>query len=269
MWPSSEQRLLQNGLQPVAESGRFLLAFLQLSEEYGGVAVVLLDGVGVLEVEVVVACFDLVDRHLPGDVVSLAPLPAGASPPIGTGLEVLEADGSGHRVSLLPLGDAVLVEPDLLRLRSLLEEEEVRADGGVGFEDAVRQADDGVEVALRKQVLFQAGFDAFAEEGAVGQDHGGAALGPEQADDEGQEQIGRLSGLEVLREVGLDAVFLAPAEGGIGEDDVHPVGFAVADVGPGQRVVVADEGGVVDAVEEHVGDAEHVGELLFLGGAEP
>ena len=39
------------------------------------------------------------------------------------------------------------------------------------------------------------------------------------------------------------------AEGGIGEDDVHAVGLAVADVGAGQGVVVADEGGIVDAVQ--------------------
>ena len=59
-----------------------------------------------------------------------------------------------------------------------------------------------------------------------------------------------------------------PAEGRIGEDDVHPVGLAVADVGPGQGVVVADEAGIVDAVQQHVGDAEHVRELLFLAGAQ-
>ena len=58
------------------------------------------------------------------------------------------------------------------------------------------------------------------------------------------------------------------AEGRIGEDDVHAVGLAVADVGPGQGVVVADEAGVLDAVQQHVGDAEHVRELLLLHGAQ-
>ena len=50
--------------------------------------------------------------------------------------------------------------------------------------------------------------------------------GFEQADDQGEEQVGRLAGLEMLREVGLDAVLLAPAEGRIGEDDVDAVGLA-------------------------------------------
>ena len=134
-------------------------------------------------------------------------------PPVDAGLQVLEADRLGHRVGLLALGDAVLVEPDVLGRRALLEEQQVGADGGVGFEDAVGQADDGVEVALLQQVFLEPRLDAFAEEGAVGQDHGGAAAGFEQAHDEGEEEVGRLAGLEVFGEVGLDAVFLAPAEG--------------------------------------------------------
>ena len=44
--------------------------------------------------------------------------------------------------------------------------------------------------------------------------------------------------------------------------------WRVADVGPGQRVVVADEAGVLNAVQQHVGDAEHVRELLLLDGAQ-
>ena len=45
----------------------------------------------------------------------------------------------------------------------------------------------------------------------------------QDADDEGEEKVGRLAGLEVLGEVALDAVFLAPAEGRIGENDVHTI----------------------------------------------
>jgi hypothetical protein len=80
-----------------------------------------------------------------------------------------------------------------------------------------------VQVALRQQVLLEPGLDALAEQGSVGQDHGGAAAGLEQADDQGEEEVGGLAGAEVLREVGLDAVFLTPAEGRVGEDDVDAV----------------------------------------------
>ena len=40
------------------------------------------------------------------------------------------------------------------------------------------------------------------------------------------------------------------------------------DVGAGQRVVVAQEGGVLDPVQQHVGNGQHVGELLLLHRAE-
>ena len=76
-----------------------------------------------------------------------------------------------------------------------------------------------------------------------------------------------VSGLEVLGEVSLDAVFLSPAEGRVREHDVHAVAGSVADVGPGQGVVVADEAGVLDAVEQHVRDTEHVRELFLLDGS--
>ena len=100
-----------DGFQSVTEFGCFSFALLQLGQQLGGVAVVLLDGVWVLEIEVVVAGLDLVDRDLPGDFISLALLP-----PVDTGLQVLEADRLGHRIGLLALGDAVLVVPDFLGL---------------------------------------------------------------------------------------------------------------------------------------------------------
>ena len=71
----------------------------------------------------------------------------------------------------------------------------------------------------------------------------------------------------MLRKVGLDAVFFAPAEGRVCQNNVDTVGLRVADVRPCQRVVMADKGRVVDIVEQQVGDAEHVRELLFLGSA--
>jgi len=99
--------------------------------------------VGILDVEVVVAVFDLVDADLPGDLV-LFPL----VPPVHTRLEMLESDGLGHGIGFLALGNPVLVEPDRLGGFALLEKQQVRADAGIRFEHAVGQADDGVEAAL-------------------------------------------------------------------------------------------------------------------------
>ena len=60
----------------------------------------------------------------------------------------------------------------------------------------------------------------------------------------------------------------APTEGGISKDNVHPVRLGVTDIRAGQGVIVADEGGIIDTMEEHVGDAEHVGELFLLRSTE-
>lgn len=229
---------------------------------------VISNGVGVFEIEVVAAVLDLSGGDFPGDFVLLTALALLTAPPFDAGGEVLDADGFGHRVGFLVAGDAMLVEPDVLGRFAFFEEEEVGADAGVGFEDAVGEADDGVQVALSQKVLFQPRFDPFAEEGTVGEDDGGAAVGLEEADDEGQEEVGRFAGAEVGGEVGLDAVLFAAAEGRVGDDDIDAVGSRVADVGAGEGVVVADEAGVFDAVEQHIGDAEHVRELLFLDGSQ-
>ena len=89
---------------------------------------------------------------------------------------MLDADGLGHRVGFLPFGNAVLVEPDLFGRLPLLKEQQVGADAGVGLEDAVWQADDGVEIALLHQMFLEARLHAFAKERAVRQHHGGAAI---------------------------------------------------------------------------------------------
>ena len=91
--------------------------------------------------------------------------------------------------------------------------------------------------------------------------------GLEQADDQGEEQVGRFLGAEG-REIVLDAVFLAPAEGRIGEHDIDALVLAPRNQRPGQRVVVAHEARVLDAVQQHVGDAEHVRKLLLLHRAQ-
>ena len=184
-------------------------------------------GVGVvrvLEVEVVVAGFDLLDGDAPGLLgflaLAVAAVFVGLAPPFLLGLELLDADGLALVVALGALGIGVLVVPDFLGGLALGEEEQVGLDAGVGIEDAVGQADDGVQVALAQELLLDAGLHAFAEERAVGQDESGAAAGFEHAHDEDEEEVGGLAGAELAGEVGLDAVFLHAAEGRVGDDDV-------------------------------------------------
>ena len=92
--------------------------------------------------------------------------------------------------------------------------------------------------------------------------------GFQQPNDEGEEQVRGLPRAEVLRKVALDAVLLLAAEGRVGEHDIDPVLRPPADVGAGQGVVVTDEARIVDAVQQHVGHAEHVRKLLLLHRAE-
>ena len=62
----------------------------------------------------------------------------------------------------------MLVVPNVLRGLALGEEQQVGLDAGVGREHAVGQPHDGVQVAFGQQLLFDAGFDTFAKQRAVG-----------------------------------------------------------------------------------------------------
>ena len=83
-----------------------------------------------------------------------------------------------------------------------------------------------------------------------------------------QEQVRRFLGPEVFRKVALDAVLFLAAEGRIGEHNVHPILASPADIWPRQGVVVTHEPRIFDAVQQHVGDAQHMGKLLLFDGAE-
>ena len=121
-----------------------------------------------------------------------------------------------------------------------------------------------MQVAFGQQSLLQPRFDALAEQGAIRQHNRGPAAGFEQADEQGQKQIGRFAGAELGREVVLNAVFLLAAEGWIGDDHVHLIGRPIIAIGPGQGVVTPHEAGILDAMQQHVGDAQHVGNGLLL-----
>src|SRR3546814_2960367 len=90
---------------------------------------------------------------------------------------------------------------------AFFEEQKVRLDSGIRIEDAVRQADDGVQVALRHQLLLDARLDAFAKECAIRQDDSGAAAFFQKLDNQHQEEVRCLTRLERLRHILFDAVF--------------------------------------------------------------
>ena len=152
--------------------------------------------------------------------------------------------------------------------RALGEEEQVGANTGVGIEDAVGQADDGVQVALAEEGFLNTGLHAFAEEGAVGQHESSATAGLEDLHQEHEEEVGSLAGAELGGVVGLDAVLLHATEGWVGDDNVHALLRAPVAQRAGEGVVVADIGGDVDSVQEEIGHAQDVREVLLLDAGE-
>ena len=173
---SAGERGFQFLSQFLAHFGDGGLGLLVFGQEFGGVAVGVVHDIGVFDVEVVAARGDVRDGHAPGEFVFLALLfLARFAPPLLLGVEFLDADRLGFVVALDARRIGVLVIPDVFGRLAFGEEQQVGLDAGVGSEDAVGQADDGVQVALFEQLFLDAGLDAFAEERAVRQDDGAAA----------------------------------------------------------------------------------------------
>ena len=110
--------------------------------------------------------FENVDgRDFPGSVVLFALVPPGDA--VG---KLFELDRLCFGVILPAFGERLLVVPDVFRGTGAVEEEEIRRNARVWSEDAVGQADDGVEIEVFEQFFLDAGADAVAEERAVGDD---------------------------------------------------------------------------------------------------
>ena len=160
----------------------------------------------------------------------------------------------------------MLVKPDGVGGFALGEKQQVGLDGGVRREHALGQADDGVQVALAQQQLFQFAFDAVPEHGAIRQHHrAAAAIVLEQfLDDQRHEHIGGFAGFEVAGVVGADAVIFIAAKRRIGDQAIDFLVGAPVVPGAAQRVAVVDLAGHVDAVQQHVGGAEQMRQLFLL-----
>src|SRR3546814_2331099 len=75
----------------------------------------------------------------------------------------------------------------------------VCADGGIGLEHGIGQANDGVQVALLEQMLLEPGLHAFAEQGSVREHHRRNTTRAKQADEQREEQVSRLTGAQIDR----------------------------------------------------------------------
>jgi hypothetical protein len=150
-------------------------------------------------------------------------------PPFEAAGEFLELDRLSLRVVLPTFGKRLLVVPDFFGWMRSIKEHEIRWDTGVRGEDTVGKADDGMEIELIEQFLFDAGADAIAEECAVRDDHSGAAgvrWAFELAHDELEKKQCRFRALFILREITQDAALFFAAEGWVGHDDIDTVSVA-------------------------------------------
>jgi len=76
----------------------------------------------------------------------------------------------------LTLGESVFVIPDLLRRCTFLEEEQIGGDG-CWVEGRLREADDGVEVAVSEQFLANTFLVSVPGDAAVGQNDSASTTG--------------------------------------------------------------------------------------------
>src|SRR5207237_10116873 len=103
----------------------------------------------------------------------------------------------------------------------------VGGDARVGGEDAVGQANDGVQLEAVEQLALDFGRHAAAEEEAVGQDDAAAATGTfEYSHDVLEVEQRCLGGAHAFGEVVEDAALLFTSEWRIGRHYVHALGVA-------------------------------------------
>ncbi len=216
------------------------------------------------EVEVVIALDEFGGGKLLGFVEVVDTHFFAVVPPLEHGVEVFAFHGFCLGEVFVARGHIETVDPCFGGGGGVVEEEDVGRNRGVGGEDAVWEADDGVEVELGEELSFDGDFGVVgAEEEAIGEDDGGASVLFEAVHDDGHEEVGGFAAGEVGGEVVFDLGFFVSAVGWIHEDDIKAVFLCIVEDVVGEGVVVVDLGDV-DVVQEHIGNAEQVGEGFFL-----
>lgn len=136
-------------------------------------------------------------------------------PPCRDRRKVLQAHGLGLGKGLVTFGQVNTVKPSRFGGAGFIEEQDIGGDAGVGRKNALGQADDGMQIVFRQQLVLKGQLGAVrAEQEAVRQDDGGAALVFKTVHDEGHEQVGSFAAAQFQGKVGLDAFQLAAAVGG-------------------------------------------------------
>ena len=156
------------------------------------------------------------------------------------------------------------IEPGFPCRMGILEKEDIGRNAGIRRKDTAWQTDNGVEIESGQELFLDIELGVVrAKEETVRKDDRRASVFLQTVEDQRHKEIGRFTAGQIVGEVALDVGLFAAAVGRIHHNDIETVFVRIVQD-------VADEGIVVDDVwhvyimQEHIGDAEHVGELLLL-----
>ena len=158
--------MIENGFELVADALNLLLLLSIFGQEFIGVVADLCIDVGIFDIEVVVAALYFINRDFPclfgfnpgGKTIGRA------APPVDFRLEFGKAHRLGFVVADHTFRVGVLVIPDRFGGLALGEKKEIGFNAGVGVENPVGEANNGVQVAFCQKFFLEPGFHALAEE---------------------------------------------------------------------------------------------------------
>src|SRR6056297_1425453 len=110
-------------------------------------------------------------------------------------------------------------------------------------------SDDRMQVAVGQQRFLDPRFDAFTEQRAVGQNQTGSATGLENLHQQHEKQVSCFACLKLGRIVGLDPISFPATRRRISHYYVYTFFRSTVAQRLGDRIVVLDVGGNVDAVQ--------------------
>ena len=121
-----------------------------------------------------------------------------------------------------------------------------------------------MQVAFLKQLFLDACLHAFAEQRAVRQNDGAASSVFQEMRNKDKEQVCCLPCAVCCGEIGFDAVLLHASERRICDYDVHTLRRAIIAKRSCKGIIVPYLGRHLDAMEQHIGNAQKVRKRFLL-----
>lgn len=171
------------------------------------------------------------------------PLPV--VPPVQHRLEVLQFHGLCLGEMLVALRHVQPVKPGFLGRVSIVKEQNVGGDGGIGREHTAWQTDNGVQVKLSQQFLLDVHLGVVgAEQEAIGQDHRCPTIALQSVHDDRHEQVSGLTAGKVVWEVIFHIGLFAAAIGRIHQHHIELVVLGIVQHISRQGIVVVNAGDI-------------------------